>query len=390
MTSKRRISGAAVVALLLLPLTLPTSASPADDARSRATAIARQRQQITVEAERVNERRLATVLELDQLNRNADELQVRLAVTDQSMQNLSGQAKDAAIQAYVTGADASGIASVVQATSANEIPVREGYTGALLSSAQDVVDQIRSARQDTQQAGRQLNALIDQKNGLQTSLDAGQVRLTKAEAQLADLAKRTDAEIVTLVQQEQERLAQEAADKAAAKALIATPAAVTAASPPALAVKAAPAAGARVPSAPKPSATAAAAPTTKPTTHPPRNRPPSPLPNPPPNQRPSLLPLGLRRLRLRWIRCLARSRILQQPRQTNPRRTAMPSQRFPRRRRRPRKLLVRTTRRRPPAQRLRWPKRSVSWASPMCSAPPGRIRSIVPGSRSGRGARPAC
>lgn len=110
------------MALLLLPLTLPASASPADDARSRATAIARQRQQITVEAERVNERRLATVLELDQLNRNAEELQVTLAVTDQSVQNLSGQAKDAAIQAYVTGTDSSGIASVVQATSANETP----------------------------------------------------------------------------------------------------------------------------------------------------------------------------------------------------------------------------------------------------------------------------
>ena len=267
-----------MVALLILPLTLPASASPADDARSRAAAIARQRQQITVEAERMNERRLATVLELDQLNRNAEELQVKLAVADQSMQNLSGQAKDAAIQAYVTGADSSGIASVVQATSANEIPVREGYTGAMLSSAQDVVDQIRSARQDTQQSGRQLKALIDQKNSLQVSLDADQVRLTKAEAQLADLAKRTDAEIVTLVQQEQERLAREAADKAAAKALIATPPAV-AVSNAALAVKAAPAApvaGARVPSAPKPSATATstpttkatAAPTTKPTTKP--------------------------------------------------------------------------------------------------------------------------
>lgn len=262
------------MALLLLPLTLPASASPADDARSRATAIARQRQQITVEAERVNERRLATVLELDQLNRNAEELQVTLAVTDQSVQNLSGQAKDAAIQAYVTGTDSSGIASVVQATSANEIPVREGYTGALLSSAQDVVDQIRSARQDTQQAARQLTALIDQKNSLQASLDADQVRLTKAEAQLADLARRTDAEIVTLVQQEQERLAQEAADKAAAKALIATPPAVTAVSPAVLAVKAAPAAapaaGARVPGAlaPKPNGTATSTPTTKATTKP--------------------------------------------------------------------------------------------------------------------------
>jgi peptidoglycan DL-endopeptidase CwlO len=279
MTRKRRISGAAVVALLLLPLTLPASASPADDARSRATAIARQRQQITVEAERVNERRLATVLELDQLNRNAEEMQVKLAVTDQSMQNLSGQAKDAAIQAYVTGADSSGIASVVQATNANEIPVREGYTGALLSSAQDVVDQIRSARQDTQQAGRQLKALIDQKTTLQASLDADQVRLTKAEAQLADLAKRTDAEIVTLVQQEQERLAQEAAEKAAAKALIATPPAVTAVSAAVLSAKAAPVvapvAGARVPSAPKPSATVTAAPTTKPTT-PPTTKPTTP------------------------------------------------------------------------------------------------------------------
>ncbi len=261
-----------MVALLLLPLTLPASASPADDARSRAAAIARQRQQITVEAERVNERRLATVLEMDQLNRNAEELQVTLAVTDQSMQNLSGQAKDAAIQAYVTGADSGGIASIVQASSANEIPVREGYTGALLSSAQDVVDQIRSARQDTQQAGRQLKALIDQKSSLQASLDADQVRLTKAEAQLADLAKRTDAEIVTLVQQEQDRLAQEAADRAAAKALIATPPAVKAVSPAAMAVKAAPAAapaaGARVSSAPKPNAPATSAAATKPTTPP--------------------------------------------------------------------------------------------------------------------------
>jgi peptidoglycan DL-endopeptidase CwlO len=277
MFQRRRISGAAVAAMLLLPLTLPASASPADDARARAASIARQRQQIIAEAEQVNERRLATALELDQLNRNSSDLELRLAVSDQSVQNLGGQAKAAAIQAYVTGADASGIAAVVQANSASEIPVREGYTGSMLSQAQDVVDQIRSARQDIQVAGQKLRVTIDQRKRLQTALDADQIRLTKAEADLAALAKQTDAEIVTLVQEEQARLAKEAAEKAAAKALIATPPAVTSPKPAAaLTVRAATAAapGARVSSAPvaapAPAATSApAAPaTTKPTAKP--------------------------------------------------------------------------------------------------------------------------
>jgi peptidoglycan DL-endopeptidase CwlO len=277
MLQRRRISGAAVAILLLLPLTLPASASPADDARARAASIARQRQKIIAEAEQVNERRLATALELDQLNREGSELEVRLAVSDQSVQNLGGQAKAAAIQAYITGADASGIAAVVQANSASEIPVREGYTGSMLSQAQDVVDQIRSARQDTQVAGQKLRLTIDQRKRLQTALDADQIRLTKAEADLAVLAQQTDAEIVTLVQEEQARLVREAAEKAAAKALIATPPAVTSPKPPAaLTVRAATAAapGARVSSAPvaaaAPAATSApAAPaTTKPAAKP--------------------------------------------------------------------------------------------------------------------------
>ena len=87
MASKRRISAAALAVLLLLPLTLPASASPTDDARARAVLIARERERITSEAERVNERRLATVVEIAQLAHDENDLEVHLAATGQSMRS---------------------------------------------------------------------------------------------------------------------------------------------------------------------------------------------------------------------------------------------------------------------------------------------------------------
>ena len=295
MYRKRRISSAAVAALIFLPLTLPASATPADDARARAASIARQREKILVDAEMVNERRLATAIEVDRLNRDQDDLQVELAVKDQTLQDLSGQAKAMTIQAYVTGTESSGLGIVVDATTANEIPVREGYAGALLGSSQDVLDQMQSARDDTQRAGKQLKTLLDDKVRLQASLDADQVRLTKAEEDLAALAKKTDTEIVTLVQQEQDRLRQEAAERAAAKALVAASPPVTATRSAALAPKAAlvaPAAGtpaARVASAPAAPNPAAAKPTTtaKPATPP---APATPKPTTKPTTKPSAQP----------------------------------------------------------------------------------------------------
>ena len=239
MTSTQRMIGAAMATLALLALTLPASASPIDDARARALAIARQRQHIITDAERVNERRLATTIELDQLHRDEAQLGVQLATTDQTLQNLSGQATELAIQAYVQGTESNGIAAVLNATDASDIPVRQGYGSALIGSNQDLVDHIRSARDDTLRSGRRLADLLVQKGLMQASLDADQVTLTKAETDLAALAKQTDATIFDLVAKEGERLAKEAADLAAAKTAQAQAAATVVTTAPALKAKAA-------------------------------------------------------------------------------------------------------------------------------------------------------
>ena len=217
MTSTQRMIGAAMATLALLALTMPASASPVDDARAQALAIARQRQQIITDAERVNERRLATTIELDQLHRDEAQLGVQLATSDQTLQILGGQATALAIQAYVQGTESSGIAAVLNATDASDIPVRQGYGSALIGSNQDLVDHIRSARDDTLRLGRRLADMLVQKGLMQASLDADQVKLTKAETDLATLAKQTDATIFDLVAKEGERLAKEAADLAAVK-----------------------------------------------------------------------------------------------------------------------------------------------------------------------------
>lgn len=215
--------------MLLCPLTLPASASPADDARARAASIAKQRHDIVSEAERVNERRLGTAVELDQLVRAESDLDVTVAANGSALAALTHEASELAIRAYITGAETSGIGAMMDVPTANDIPVREGYSSVMLGSTHDVIDQIHAAKQDSEAATMQLRAVIDQKNKLQSALDADQTRLTAAEANLAELARKTDADIVALVAQEQDRLAREAEQRAAAKALIPTPPAATAA-----------------------------------------------------------------------------------------------------------------------------------------------------------------
>lgn len=223
MTNRRRMIGIAATLFVLLPVTAKASASPADDERAKAATIAAQRQRIIVDAERINERQLATTLEMDQLAKQQARLEIQAAVSDQSMQSLSGQASALAIQAYIAGSDASPIAAIAAAPKANDIPVREGYASVLLGSTKDAVDQIQAARDDTQAVTKQLVKVQAQGRMLQASLAADQSRLAKADAELAELARTTDTKIASLVEEEQNRLVREAAQKAAAAAIKPTP-----------------------------------------------------------------------------------------------------------------------------------------------------------------------
>jgi peptidoglycan DL-endopeptidase CwlO len=227
MTYRKRWTALALVLFSGLPLAVPATAtaSPADDARAAAHAIAKQRQQIIADAERVNEQRLATTLELNRLASSQTQLAMQAAVGDEASHALATQAGNLAIQAYISGSEANSMTALATAGAANDIPVRDGYAGVLLGSTLDAVDQLRAARDDAQAAARHMKTLQTQQETLQRALAADDARLAKAEADLADLAQRTDAKIADLVQEEQDQLALEAERKAAAKAIIPTPAA---------------------------------------------------------------------------------------------------------------------------------------------------------------------
>jgi peptidoglycan DL-endopeptidase CwlO len=197
---------------------LTASASPIEDARSKAKAIAEHRLAIVEAAERLNQRRQATGDELKRLTRDEAIAMTDVVARDKTLSATRANAAAVAVQAYVHGSQSPALDGLVVAGHADQAPLREAYATSLYGDASDAIDAARTARDDLQRAALALRDLIASRATLQASLDRDQASLEAKERELADLAARTDETIEALVAEEQERLAREAEAKAEAEA----------------------------------------------------------------------------------------------------------------------------------------------------------------------------
>jgi peptidoglycan DL-endopeptidase CwlO len=196
----------------------PAFASPIDDARAKANAIAEQRLAIVEAAERLNQRRQATSDELKRLSLDEAVAMNDVAGRNKTLEASRANAAAVAVQAYLHGSQSPTLEGLVVVGHADTAPLREAYATTLYGDAGDAIDAARAARDDLQVAARALRDLIASRAELQASLDRDQAALEAKERDLADLAARTDRTIETLVAEEQDRLAREAEAKAKAEA----------------------------------------------------------------------------------------------------------------------------------------------------------------------------
>lgn len=209
--------GAAAAAIMVgTLLALPASADPIADERARAVAIAEEREAIIEEAERLNQRQQAALDELGRLDTEERQLNTEVAGRDAGVTSLREQAAEILVNTYVHGSGASSVGAVL--ADGGTGPRREAYTTSLYGNANDAIDRARAARDDLQRAIEKLRDVIAVRKTVAEALERDQAALAAKEQQLAELAERTDANIATLVAEEQARIQREAEERAAAEA----------------------------------------------------------------------------------------------------------------------------------------------------------------------------
>ena len=109
-------------------------------------------------------------------------------------------------------------------TDVNEAGVRDGYTGSLIGNSSDAIDEINATRQDIAGLAKSLVAKQHEQTDIGKRFAVSKAKIAATQVELDALAKKVDAELSVLVEeeaarQEQERLAEEkrAAEQEAAR-----------------------------------------------------------------------------------------------------------------------------------------------------------------------------
>lgn len=235
MTSRRSVFVAVVGAALAVVLGMVTvaSATPTDDKRAEASRIATKRAELVQTAERLNEETKASEDALATLNADLTQTSLQLNQRTSDLGKLAAQQSEFALKSYVYGQSAAidFVGLVGGTTDVNEAGVRDGYTGSLIGNSSDAIDEINATRQDIADLATSLVAKQHEQTDIGKRLAVSKAKIAAAQVELDALAKKVDAELSVLVEQEaarqeQERLAQEkrAAERAADRQAARTPA----------------------------------------------------------------------------------------------------------------------------------------------------------------------
>jgi peptidoglycan DL-endopeptidase CwlO len=228
MTSRRSalvsVVGAAIA--VVLGMVTVVSATPADDKRAEASRIATKRAELVQTAERLNEESKASEEALTTLNADLTQTSLQLSQRTNDLGILAAKQSEFALKSYVYGQSTANdlVGLVAGTTDVNEAGVRDGYTGSLIGNSSDAIDEINATRQDIAGLAKSLVAKQHEQTDIGKRLAVSKAEIAATQLELDALAKKVDAELSVLVEeeaarQEQERLAQEkrAADQEAAR-----------------------------------------------------------------------------------------------------------------------------------------------------------------------------
>ena len=199
------------------PAARPASANAIDDKRKQAERIAARRNELTAEAERLNEQAKAAEDDLTIVSTELDQIRARLTGQEQVTTSLRRQAVDLAINTYMRGDMTNGLGSLVSDSGAIDIQLRRGYAPLVVGGQADVLDQARAAAEDTATLASQLDAKKSEQERLRTTITQRRNAVDRTQQQLATTAKQVDGELQQLIVAEEARKAAEAEAAALAR-----------------------------------------------------------------------------------------------------------------------------------------------------------------------------
>ena len=198
---------------VLLPLAAPllhagggALADPVADKRAEAQRIAAtlaaQGRQTSVLAERLDEARLNA----DQVNLQLGRARLDLAQTDQQVGAQRARLRAQAVNAYVTGGDAS-VAQLLVRASQQDVGLRRNYLETVTGRERDTLDGLRAARITLDEKRAELSRAQDAARASLAQVTAAERAAAAADAAEQATMAKVQGELVTLVVQEQQRQA---------------------------------------------------------------------------------------------------------------------------------------------------------------------------------------
>lgn len=213
----RRVTTAALVSILFLfGVAGPARADTVGDKKAEGARIAARKDKLREQQEVLADKINAAATELDTIARDVGAAQVQLGQQDATINKLTAQVFQFAVNSYMLGSASTGLGTILAPGGiGNDSAQREGYSSVLLGGSADVTDQVKAVRQDTDKLKSLLVAKQKRQNELKVSLDKSQGQIAKAQVELDALAQQNDAELVQAIKDAevatQRRLESEAA-----------------------------------------------------------------------------------------------------------------------------------------------------------------------------------
>ena len=211
--SDLRWLGGLVAAAVLIPLLAPLSglsggavADPIADKRAEAQRIAvllaAQSRQVSVLAERLDEARLNA----DELNKQVDRARADVAQTDQQVASKQAKLRVQAVNAYVTGGNAS-LAQLLVQTNQEDVGLRRNYLDTVTGQERDALDSLRAARLALEEKRVEMARAQDAARAAVNQVAAAEHDAAAADGAERATLNRVQGELAALVAQEQQRQA---------------------------------------------------------------------------------------------------------------------------------------------------------------------------------------
>jgi peptidoglycan DL-endopeptidase CwlO len=202
----RRTPAAAVVAVLLIfGAALPASADAVSDLKAKAERIRVKKDKLREQSEVLAEKINASVEELANIDKDVGVAEVQLGAQEATIAKLGTQAFQFAVNSYVLGSESNGLGAILAPGGiGNDSAQRDGYSSVLLGGTDDVTDQVKAVRQDTDRIKVSLLAKQKRQAELKASLVDDQAHVEQARTDLVALEQQNDVALTQAVKDAEE------------------------------------------------------------------------------------------------------------------------------------------------------------------------------------------